>query len=329
MDIQKIIKEIIIVDGHTDIPRDVYLKELSGKTNVFMESHYSHLKNAGVNIIFANLFTKTQEESAVKETLLQIEKIINATKENKDVIIIKNKKDLAYVTKTGKIGVILSIEGFEPLNNTINLLNIYYELGLRAGMLTWNNANSFAYGADHDEGNITSMGKLAIEKMNELGIIVDISHLNEVGFWDVIKYNKKLTIASHSNTKALYNHKRNLTDEQIIAIAKSGGIIGAVSYFSKVCKSSNNTLHKEDDQTETIHDYIQHIEYLVNLVGYDHVAFGFDFNIYLGDFGVKGLESVDNIKDVIQLLLKRGHKLENVNKIAGMNFIRVLNEILE
>jgi len=329
MDLQNIIKEMIIVDGHTDIPRDVYLKELNGKTNVFMESHYSHLKSSGVNIIFANLFTKTLEESAVNETLLQIEKIINASKENKDVIIIKNKKDLDCVIKTGKIGIVLSIEGFEPLNNTINLLNIYYELGLRAGMLTWNHSNSFAYGVDHNEGNITSMGKLALEKMNELGIIVDVSHINEVGFWDVIKHNKRLTIASHSNTKALYNHKRNLTDEQIIAIAKSNGVIGAVSYFSKVCSSSNNPLHEEDDKTETIHDYIQHIEYLVNLVGYDHVAFGFDFNIYLGDFGVKGLESVDNIKDVIQLLLERGHKLEDVSKIAGRNFIRVLNEILK
>ena len=245
------------------------------------------------------------------------------------LLVIKDKKDLAHVLETGKIGIILSIEGLGPLNDSINLMNIYYELGLRSGMLTWNHNNSFGYGVDHLDGNVTSMGILALEKMNELGIIVDVSHLNEVGFWDIIKYNKKLTIASHSNSKALYNHKRNLTDEQIIAIAKSGGVVGAISYFSKVCDPSTNTLHSDDDETETIHDYIQQVEYMVNLVGYDHVAFGFDFNIYLGDFGVSGLENSSNIKDVIQLLLERGHKMEDVSKIAGGNFIRVLNEILK
>jgi membrane dipeptidase len=328
VDIYNIIKDMTIIDGHTDFPRDVYLKELNGEENVFMNNHYAHLKRASVNIVFANIFTKTQKEFSVNETLLQIEKIIKASEENEDVIIIKDKKDLAYVIETGKLGVIISMEGFEPLNDTLNLLTIYYELGLRAGMLTWNYANSFAYGSYNDEGTITTMGKLVIDKMNELGIIVDVSHLNEVGFWDVIKHNKKLTIASHSNSKVLYNHKRNLTDEQMIGIAESGGVIGAVSYFSKVCDPSSNELHIDDDITENIHDYIQHIEYMVNLVGYNHVAFGFDFNIYLGDFGVSGLESVENIKDVIQLLLERGHKLEDISKIAGGNFLRVLNEIL-
>jgi membrane dipeptidase len=320
---------MLIIDGHSDIPRDAYLKELEGKTNVFMETHYSNLKNGGVNIIFANVFTKALREVAVNETLLQFEKVIIAARESDDVMIIKDKKDLAHVIKTGQIGIILSLEGFAPLNGTISLLNVYYELGLRTGMLTWNCANPFGYGTYHRDGSITSLGKLAIEKMNALGIIVDVSHLNEVGFWDVIKYNKKLTIASHSNSKTLYNHPRNLTDEQIKAIAKTGGVIGAVSYFSKVSASSAYTLHLDDDNTETIHDYIDQIEYMVNLVGYDHVAFGFDFNVYLGDFGVSGLESADKIKDVIQLLLERGHTLEDVSKIAGGNFIRILNEILK
>jgi membrane dipeptidase len=319
---------MIIVDGHSDIPRDVYLKELSNRTNVFMNDHYANLKKAGLNIIFANVFTKTHEEVAVNESLLQIEKLINASKKYDDVVIIKNKKDIAHVIETGKLGIILSIEGFEPLNDTLDLLTIYYELGLRAGMLTWNHANSFASGSDYDEGKLTTLGISALKKMNELGILVDVSHLNQMGFWDVIEHNKKLTIASHSNAKALYNHRRNLTDEQMIAIAKSGGVIGAVSYFSKVCETDSNMIQLEDDITETIDDYIEHVEYMINLVGYDHVGFGFDFNIYLGDFGVKGLESVENVKDVIKILLDKGHRLEDISKISGGNFLRVLNEIL-
>lgn len=328
MNIHNIMEKLVIIDGHSDIPRDVYLKENKGEKDIFMKNHYTQLKKSDVNIVFVNVFTKASSEYAVKEAMLQIEKVIRASNENEDVVLIKDKKDLDHVLESGKLGIILSLEGFEPLSNTLDLLNIYYELGLRAGMLTWNHVNSFGSGTDHIEGSITNIGKLALEKMNRLGILIDVSHLNEEGFWDVIKLNKKPTIASHSNAKALFNHNRNLSDDQIVAIANSGGVIGAVSYFSKVYEDSLNYIRLNDDDTETIHDYIKHIEYMVNLVGYEHVSFGFDFNMYLGDFGVKGLESAENIKDVIQLLLERGHKLEDIKKIAGGNLLRVLYEIL-
>lgn len=329
MDITSIMKEIVVIDGHTDIPRDVYQREFKGEKEVFMTKHYQELKNADMNIVFINIFTKTFPEATLKEALLQIEKIIKVTKENQDVVLIKNKNDLDNVLRTNKLGLVLSLEGFEPLGNSLELINIFYELGLRAGMLTWNYSNAFASGADITDGRLTKSGISAIDIMNSLGILIDVSHLNEQGFWDVIKFNKMPTIASHSNAKALFNHSRNLTDEQIKAIAKSGGVVGAVSYFSKVDEDDLNRIRLEDDNTETIHDYIKHIEYLVNLVGYDHVSFGFDFNIYLGDFGVTGLESANKIRDVIQLLLERNHKLEDVKKIAGGNLIRVLDNILK
>lgn len=329
MDITSIMKEIVVIDGHTDIPRDVYQREAKGEKDIFMSKHYQELKKADLNIVFINIFTKTFPEATLKEALLHVEKIVKVTKEYQDVVLIKNKNDLDNVLKNNKLGLVLSLEGFEPLGNSLELLNIFYELGMRAGMLTWNYPNAFASGADNVDGGLTKSGISAIEKMNSLGILIDVSHLNEQGFWDIIKFNKKPTIASHSNAKALFNHSRNLTDEQIRAIAKSGGVVGAVSYFSKVYEDDLASIRLEDDSTETIHDYIKQIEYLVNLVGYDHVSFGFDFNMYLGDFGVTGLEDAGKIKDVIQLLLNRNHKLEDVKKIAGGNLIRVLYDILK
>lgn len=330
MDINSIMKEIVVIDGHTDIPRDVYLREIKGEKGVFMSKHYKELKEAGVNIVFANIFTKTFPDAALKEALLQIEKVLKVVRENEDVVLIKNKKDLDDVLNNNKLGLVLSLEGFEPLGNSPELLRIFYELGMRAGMLTWNYTNAFASGADVINGQLSEKGISAINIMNSLGILIDVSHLNEQGFWDVIKHNKnKPIIASHSNARALFNHSRNLTDEQIKAIAESGGVVGAVSYFSKVDENDLSKIRTDDDNTETIHDYIKHIEYLVNLVGYDHVAFGFDFNMYLGDFGVAGLEDASKIKDVIQLLLERNHKLDDVKKIAGGNLIRVLYDILE
>ncbi len=325
---EKIIEEMIIVDGHSDIPRDVYLREAKGEKNVFINKHYPELKKGKVDIIFANIFTKGTKEDSLIQGLLEVEKTLKITDECEDVVLIKNKEDLDDVLKAKKLGMVLSLEGLEPLYDNLELLDIYYRFGVRAGMLTWNKKNAFGHGAEEKTGGLTELGKKAIRKMNELGILVDVSHLNEEGFWEVIKINKKPTIASHSNARALFNHPRNLTDDQIKAIADSGGVIGAVCYFSKVDPDNPQKIRTGDDETETIHDVVQHIEYMVNLVGYDHVALGFDFNMYLGDFGVKGLESADKIPDLIKLLLERGHSEENVRKIAGENWLRVLKEVL-
>lgn len=324
-----ILKDFIIIDGHTDIPRDVYLREAKGEENPFLNNHYYQLKNSGVNIVFANIFTKGTKENSLIEGLLELEKILRIAEENEDVVIIKTLEDLDYVIENKKLGMVLSLEGFEPLYGHLELLDLYYRFGIRAGMLTWNLKNPFAHGNDEKTGGLTKLGFMAVKRMNELGIIVDVSHLNEEGFWDIIKANKKLTIASHSNARALFNHPRNLTDEQIKAIAHSGGVVGINSYFSKVDEENPGKVRTGDDETETIHDVVKHIEYMLELVGYDHVALGFDFNMYLGDFGVKGLESAEQIPDLIKLLLERGHSAENVKKVTGENWVRILKKTLK
>lgn len=328
MNINEISKDIIIVDGHSDIPRDVYLRESRGEKNPF-NNHYLQLKNAGVNIVFANIFTKGSKEDSLVQGLIEIERMLKIAEEYEDVVIINSNEDLDYVLENNKLGLVLSLEGFEPLYGHLEILDLYYRLGVRSAMLTWNLKNPFAHGNDELTGGLTELGLETIKHMNELGILVDVSHLNEEGFWDIIKTNKKITVASHSNARALFNHPRNLSDDQIKAIASSGGVIGINSYFSKVDETDPGKVRTSDDETETIHDVVKHIEYIVDLVGYDHVAFGFDFNMYLGDFGVKGLESTEQIPDLVKLLVERGHSLDNVKKIAGQNWIRVLRETLK
>jgi membrane dipeptidase len=325
---QNVNKDIVIVDGHADIPRDIYLRETNGEQDVFRNNHYYQLKKSKVNVVFANIFTKCLPRDSLKEALLQVEKVFRLEVENDDVVLIKNTFDLESVLQTGKIGIVLCLEGFEPLLGSLELLSIFFELGIRGAMFTWNSSNLFASGVEQIDGGLTQLGKLAVKNMNELGIIIDVSHLNEKGFWDVLELNKKPTIASHSNSRALFNHPRNLTDKQISAIAEKGGVVGAFPYFSKVNKENSYELRHSDDSSETIYDFIEQIEYIVNIVGYDHVAMGFDFNMYLGDFGVKGLESAEKITDVNDLLIKRGHHIEDVKKIAGGNWIRILNSVL-
>ncbi|MBN2285568.1 MAG: membrane dipeptidase [Tissierellales bacterium] len=319
---------MMIVDGHTDIPRHLYLEKINGNGDTFMREHYMPLKESQVNIAVVNIFTKGKTENSLFEAMVQIEQIIRAVDLLDDVILIKTKADLKKTIDCHLLGLILSLEGMEPLERDPDLLNVFYALGVRAGMLTWNGANRFASGFE-TTASLSESGKSLVKKMHSLGILVDVSHLNDEGFWNVLTLQKKTIIASHSNVRQLFNHPRNLTDEQIIAIAKSGGVIGTTPYFTKVDLKHPHKKRDSDDPEETIEDYIQHIEYIVKLVGYEHVAFGFDFNWYLGDFGVEGIENTHKIKNVVTRLLEKGHLLEDISKIAGQNLLRVFNEVLK
>lgn len=328
MNLDNIMENILVIDGHTDIPRHLYLRNKEGIENSFHTDHYLSLKRGNVNIAVVNIFTKDSHETPLNQAMTQINLIHKAVKNNDDIVLLKDKNDLENVIKSNKLGLILSLEGFEPLGSNLELLNIYYHLGVRAGMLTWNKPNEFASGPDTNQ-SLSAAGLKAVDLIHELGIILDVSHLNEEGFWDILSKTKQPIIASHSNARALFNHPRNLTDDQIKAIADSGGVIGIVPYFSKVDSDDPSKIRVDDDSSETIYDYIKHIEYVVDLVGYDFVSFGFDFNIYLGDFGVKGIEDTEKIKNVISILLERGHNIDDIEKISGKNLLRVFNRILK
>lgn len=157
--------------------------------------------------------------------------------------------------------------------------------------------------------------------MNELGMIVDVSHANEKTFWDIYEVSDKPIIASHSNARKLCDHVRNLTDEQIKAIAESGGLVGAVAYKGFV------DLEKEK---QTIERYVDHIDYMVSLAGIKHVGLGFDFCEYLyagrtgKDMNPKGLEDASYAQNVIEELRKREYSEEDIRKIAYENFMRVI-----
>lgn len=328
MNLNKIMEDLLIIDGHTDIPRHLYLRNKEGIENSFHKDHYLSLKKGNVNIAVVNVFTKGPPETSLKQAMVQINLIYDAIKNNDDLVLIKDKSDLQNVINYNKLGLILSLEGFEPLESDLDLLNIYYQLGVRAGMLTWNKLNEFASGPDTNHA-LSRNGLKAVDMMNELSMVIDVSHLNEEGFWEILSTTEKPIIASHSNARSLFNHPRNLTDDQIRAIADSGGVIGTVPYFSKVDPDNPSKVRVGDDSSETIDDYIKHIEYIVDLVGYDYVCFGFDFNVYLGDFGVKGIEDTEKIKNVISLLLERGHNIDDVEKISGKNLLRIFNNILK
>ncbi|ERM90762.1 dipeptidase [Caldanaerobacter subterraneus] len=285
-------------EGHVDFPR---MKE--GKV---------HLQ---VFAVFVD--PKFMRKNAATMALKLIDKMHEIIDKSSEIELVLRGEDIDRIKSEGKIGALLSVEGGEALEGEIALLRIFYKLGVRAITLTWSLRNDLGDGVDGvPDAGLTSFGKQVVKEMNRLGMIVDVSHLNEKGFWDVIEISEKPVIASHSNAKALCSHRRNLTDEQIKAIAQKGGVIG-INFAPQFLR---------DDKRATIEDVLNHIDYMVDLVGEDYVGFGSDFD------GIsstpEGLEDISKFPKIVEGLIKRGYTQEQIDKITHKNFENLIKKIL-
>jgi membrane dipeptidase len=184
--------------------------------------------------------------------------------------------------------------------------------------LTWNERNMIADGVGEERtgGGLTNFGVEVVKEMNNCGIIVDVSHLSEKGFWDVLEVSRHPIIASHSNSKTICDHKRNLTDEQIRALAKNGGVMG-MNYAPNFVT--------EDGADADIAAVLRHVEHICALVGDDHVGLGSDYD----GIGAtpRGLEDVTCAPAVTEALLRAGYSEETVGKILGQNFLRIIRHV--
>lgn len=320
-----------IFDLHADIWYDIHRKKKEGiEKERFKKFHLERLRKGEIfgGIFVAWLDSKYEKEQVEKEMMLMINVTMNEINSNEDIFhILKSKEDFLN-PNFEKINVLMGIEGLRVVENNLDWLDTFYNLGFRHATLTWNEENSLGTGVLGDkERGLTELGKKAIEKMDKLGMIIDVSHANEKTFWDIYNTTTRPIIASHSNCKSLCDVPRNLTDEQIKAIAQKGGLIGVNAYvgFIKKCEYSNPVKVEDVDfnKRPTLKDLVDHIDYLVNLVGINHVAFGFDFCEYLeghSDTNPIDLEDASKSQNIIQELLNRGYTKEDIEKIAYKNF---------
>jgi microsomal dipeptidase-like Zn-dependent dipeptidase len=162
---------------------------------------------------------------------------------------------------------------------------------------------------------LSKFGKKAIKEMNRRGMMIDVSHASEKTFWDVIKHSKKPIIASHSSSRALYDHDRNLTDDQIRAVAKNGGVV-------QVCIV--NEFLRKNKKDACLDDFMNHLCHIIDVAGIDHVGIGTDFD---GGGGVKGCRGDNDLIRITVKLIERGYSEEDIAKIWGGNFLRVMDEV--
>lgn len=330
-------KNNIVVDTHLDLAGEIYNRYMAGEKEVIKNYYLENLKKGGFNLIVSSLYIDDLflPEMALRVALGQIRALIEDIEScDNEVILIKTKEDLNKTVKENKIGIILSFEGLEPIGNDIGLLRIFYELGVRAAGLVWSRRNYVADGCsfspveEGQRGGLTKFGVKVVKRMEEMNMLIDVSHLNDEGFWDVVKFTNKPFIASHSNSRSLHGRMRNLTDDQIKAIAERNGVIGINAYKNIAgVKEGENPINKLAD----------HIEYIVNLVGAKHVGYGFDLcnNFYNSELKFKfephNSDSLSSHAEAVFLteeLLRRGISEEDCKLIIGGNFFRIFNDIL-
>ncbi|WP_442593898.1 dipeptidase [Neobacillus sp. D3-1R] len=211
--------------------------------------------------------------------------------------------------KDGEIGAMLTLEGVDAIGNDITKLNILYQLGVRSIGLTWNNANLAADGAwEPRGGGLSLFGKELVKWNNQHKVLTDVSHLSEKSFWDVMEL-ADYPIASHSNSRTLCDHPRNLSDAQATAMIRKGGMIHVV-YCPPFVKKDGNA---------TVADVVKHIDHFCSLGGEKHIGLGSDFDGITSY--VKGLEDASMSQNLINELLK--HFTESqVEGFANQNFLR-------
>ncbi len=231
--------------------------------------------------------------------------------------LVRTGADLDRLRPGGPIGAILGLEGAEALEGAISLLHTFHRLGLRLLGLAWNPRNAACDGIEVG-GNygLTSFGREVVAAANQLGIVIDVSHLNAAGVEDVLALSRRPVIASHSNARALFDHPRNLTDAQIRAIAGQGGVVGA-TFVAEFMRA--------DKYEATFDDFMAHLEHIIDIAGPDHVGLGSDYD---GATICRGLESGERYPLVTEALLSLGYSETTIRGILGENLRRVFRQVL-
>jgi membrane dipeptidase len=325
-------REAIVVDTHCDTlkcllpeftrPRDSMWDDRSD-IGMGVRSNLGHvdvprLQEGGVDCqVFAVSSERSRTPTHPLRTALEmIDRFYRECESYDTLTLVTSIDEVLDAKRNGMVAGLLSIEGADVIEGRIEMLRVFHRLGVRMVGLVHSLRNQLADGVTDRRtgGDLSEFGVQAVEELNRLGMIVDVSHINDEGFWDVLDITKYPVIASHSNSRAVCGHPRNMTNEMIVALAENGGVMGMNFAPSFV----------HPDQA-TLKGVVDHIDHIVELVGPDHVGLGSDFD------GIphtpEGLEDVTRIPYITEELLRRGYGEEDVKKILGGNHLRLIKAV--
>lgn len=367
---QKIHDKAIVVDTHNDVLSSVTMKGLNIENDLTGKSHsdIARLKKGGVDVQVFSIFCDERfgKDTAFKYANIEIDSLYAIVSRNRSKMsIVTNPKELQKTVKEKKLACMMGVEGGHMIEDNLGYLDSFYKRGVRYMTLTWNNSTSWATSAADEthkkdslpHKGLTDFGKQVVKRMNELGMLVDLSHVGEQTFWDAISTSTKPVIASHSCAYTLCPVPRNLKDDQIKAIGKNGGVIHLNFYSgfvdSNYSKNKDAFLSRHKPEVDSLKGLkwanyeveewiskkysaeadairpglsllLDHLDYIVKLIGVDHVGLGSDFDGI--ESAPKPLNDVTAFPLITKALLERGYSKTDVEKILGGNFIRVFKE---
>ncbi|HJT81696.1 MAG TPA: dipeptidase [Chthoniobacterales bacterium] len=327
-----------LVDLHFDLPMDLYEKR--NKPGVLAKHFQPEFEAGDMGVIGAAIYIEDQymPELALRVGLDQISRLYTEADASGRFAICRTHGEITRARAEKKIALLITMEGVEPLGNDLNLLRVFYELGVRVIGLTHARRNAagtggiFASSGSPRDG-LTAFGQDLVREYDKLGIIIDLAHINPQGFDDIIRLTTKPVIVSHTNARKFYDIERNVSDEQIKLIGQRGGVIGV-----------NAILVSSQPKRSTIEHYIDHIEHIIDLIGIDGVGIGFDFCEYLFNqlpqniveeitakftkpHFIPDLTNHSHARNLTRKLIERGFNDDQIEKILFRNWMRILQQL--
>jgi len=315
--------DALVIDGHCDSIGDQlengrWLGDRSDTGHIDLP----RLREGGIDVQFFACYVPMpyQRHGAFTHAMDRLDQLLLLEERAAEqFMLVRRAEDIVRAKATGKIAGIAGLEGAEALDASLGALRQFYRLGVRNLGLAWNYRNAACDGVaeSRTNGGLTEFGVKVVEECNRLGMLLDVSHLSPAGVADVLAVSQQPIIASHSNAYALCDHPRNLTDAQMEAIAARGGVIG-VTFV-------NAFLNRENPEATTVDDVVAHIEYMLGVVGPEHVSIGSDFD---GCTTPTDLGDATSYPLITQKLVERGHDAKVIRKILGENLLRVMQQVL-
>jgi membrane dipeptidase len=358
-----ILKKAPLVDGHNDLPmliRDEFGGDVEGHDIAVAASHDTdipRLRAGGVGTQFWSVYVPSSLPplQAVRQQLEQFDIALRLIRlYPHDLMLARSVADIEQARKDDKIASLIGIEGGHTIVNSLGVLRAYYDLGARYMTLTHYHTNDWADSATDDarHGGLSGFGKEVVREMNRLGMMVDISHVSADAMNDVLDVTEAPVIFSHSSSRALTKHMRNVPDDVLKRVTGNDGIVMVTfipDFVSDVRRQWAEELDPitKDMTTEaewkaateeyikthgqpppgTLAQVADHIDYVARLAGYDHVGIGGDFYGQSGDDLVQGLEDVSRYPYLVAELLRRGWSEENIAKLTRNNLLRVFTQV--
>jgi len=328
-----------IVDLHFDMPMDLYEKRY--RTNVLATDFLPELEAGNIGVLGAAIYIEDRymPEMGLRVALDQISRLYTEAGESGRFAICKSHEEILDAHKARKIALLITMEGVEPLGTDLNLVRVFYELGVRVIGLTHARRNAagsggvFAASGSPRDG-LTAFGRDVVRECEALGVIIDLAHISPAGFEDILAITTKPPIVSHTNARKYYDIERNISAEQIKMIGERGGVIGV-----------NAVLVSPNKAETTLDRYIDHVEHIMTLIGIDGVGIGFDFFEFIYQqwpdskkrevaakfttpHFIPDLTNHSHARNLTRRLIERGFSDAQIEKILRGNWMRIFKELL-